>query len=158
MRQWRGKWNEGGGGGAWHIKHFAEVGPDVCKRGRTSGISQGSVVCSLCACDGLACGLGWPAHRVQCAMCRNHKTFQTLFSAREIPRMGKKVSPTIWNVSTLLPFLLTICGTHSMWAPKECMNAPFLKISRAPELHEISLHGFMAVIDLFILFWSITPF
>ena len=64
--------------------------------------------------------MAWPVglvglHGVQCAMCRNHKTFQTLFGAREIPRMGKKkVSPTIWNVSTLLPFLLTICGMHSM--------------------------------------------
>ena len=39
--------------------------------------------------------MAWPVglvglHGVQCAMCRNHKTFQTLFSAREIPRMGKK--------------------------------------------------------------------
>ena len=60
------------GGGRGHIKHFAEVGPDVCKRGRTSGIPQGSVVCSLCACDGLACGLGWPVHRV--TMCNVQKS------------------------------------------------------------------------------------
>ena len=57
--------------GGGHIKHFGVVGPDVCKRGRTSGIPQGSVVCSLCACDGLACGLGWSA---RCAMCNVQKS------------------------------------------------------------------------------------
>ena len=68
--------------------------------------------------------MAWPVglvglHTVQCAMCNVQcaeiiKPFKHFSVRARFPAWEKKVSPTIWNVSTLLPFLLTIIGMHSM--------------------------------------------